>query len=171
MKEEYDTFDFLCLMSAAYDKSFTGKNVLKSFAAAGIGPFNPTAVFGVPLPLSEEQIENILDVDKLAEVFERKRQKKRDELCVKPVTVRRGWVDTSKGLKLTRTDVMNLVERKERIEKAKRTAASLKEAVASEKEKKIVEIVRIQHVNCEHGHLRFRVAALNMRLILVPNIK
>lgn len=59
MKAEYGTSDFLRLMSAAYDKFFTRKNVLKRFAAAGICLFYPTAVLIVPHPLSEEPIEKV----------------------------------------------------------------------------------------------------------------
>ena len=41
---DLDTFDFLRLITAAYATSFTRDNVLKSFAASVISPFNPLAV-------------------------------------------------------------------------------------------------------------------------------
>ncbi|CDF36103.1 unnamed protein product [Chondrus crispus] len=50
---ELDTFDFLRLITAPYATSFTRDNVLKSFAASGISPFNPLAVLNVPRPFSE----------------------------------------------------------------------------------------------------------------------
>lgn len=45
---EYDKFDFLRPITAAYRKAFTRDNLLKSFAALGIHPFKPSAVLGVP---------------------------------------------------------------------------------------------------------------------------
>ena len=79
--------------------------VLKNFAASGIHPFNPSAVLGAPRPPCEERMEHILVVEELADLFEKMRTATRLGLCFQPLVLRRGWVDKSKGLTLTRPDV------------------------------------------------------------------
>ena len=156
---ELDTFDFLRLITSAYATSFTRDNVLKSFAASSISPFNPLAVLNVPRSFSEAQVERVLGVEELSILLEEKREAKRHGMCFQPIVLRRGWVDTSKGLTLTRRDVMELVTAQERKEKAKKVSIGLKEALSNEKEKTRVDKVRKERFLWENRRLEVRVAA------------
>lgn len=78
---EYDAFDFIRILTAAYAKAFTRNDVLKILAASGMHPFNPSAVLGVPRPFYEEGLEHIFGVEELESPFEKTQTVKRPDLC------------------------------------------------------------------------------------------
>lgn len=153
----YDTFDFLKMMKVAHEEAFTRANIKSCFREAGLCPLDPSTVLSLPRPLSTERCSTIASVEQLRTILEEKRQAKRNGLSIQPVVLKRGYVDTSRGLTLTSTEAMSLVRAQEHSEKVKWAQKGLKQAEKSERKNRDYAFTRAARLESEAKRLEYRV--------------
>lgn len=90
------------------------------FRRAGISPLNPTRLLGLARPLSSAQKTKFSIVPEMMAMLDEKWTALRNNLKLKPVVVRRGFLDTSKVMLLTSDETMSLNSVKEASEMAKK---------------------------------------------------
>ena len=126
----FDVFDLLYMIKDAYEKAFTRVNIVSGFKKAGIWPVSGDVILSVPRPRSAETPSAIMSVEELQLLFEAKRAAKEASECLQPVVLKRGYFDTSRGLTLTSTEAMALIQAQYRMERARFNARQAKEAAA-----------------------------------------
>jgi len=155
---DYDIFDFLKLLHAAYLKAFTVLNVQSGFRRTGLWPFNPNVLLSQARPLSTSKPFEIATVDAIVSMLETKRAAIANGMGIRPQVQRHGFIDTSGGMTLTSADAMRLIRRKEAGEVAQSALKRRKQAEAVEKRTQIYERVRAERMLFEQRRLRYRVS-------------
>ena len=75
----------------------------------------------------------MMPVDDILRLLEQKRLACRSEMGIQPIVLKRGFLDTSKGLTLTSSEAMKIIEREEAIKQAKRDEVNAKRAATEAK--------------------------------------
>lgn len=138
---EFDLFDLLHVMRWVYEKEFVKRNILSAFAKYGMWPVCIDPLLSMQRPASLTDPHRMLDAKFLRELFDKKRNDAASGSCLQPVTGRRGYVNTSKGILLSGPEALEAarkqadVQRTRYLEKQTRIAA-VELLEQSEKEEK-----------------------------------
>lgn len=136
-----DIFDMCKIIRQAYETSFTNKNIRASFLRCWIWPLDVGRLLGEPRPASSAVDAPILDVDKLSDLFEKKRAATQSKKLGDDATIMDcGYVDTQNGCVMTADFFMTLIREKKGHDRnkkdleEKRIEKELKAAKRHEKE-------------------------------------
>lgn len=155
----FDVFDFCKIMKAAYCDAFTKENIQSGFQKTGLWPVNAAVVLGQDRPLSSDAPTQVATPEDMARMLEEKRAMLRTGAGIKPIVLKRGFIDTSAGINLTSEEAMAMAMRKEDDERRKYLAGERKKALADIKEARRVAAVRAERLEHERKSMEFRVAA------------
>lgn len=126
---DFEQFQLLHMMRVAYEKSFTLTNVVRSFSVSGMFPVCAEKLIGTPRTQSRDLHSIMSGVKEMENLITAKRERLRQGHDIQPVVLRRGFVDTTQGMVLTREEAMKLVEKNEDLYRRKKQAAHAKEAM------------------------------------------
>lgn len=143
----FDVFDFCKIMKAAYSNGFTRHNIQSGFRKTGLWPLDPSVVLGQSRPLGADclTVATVADMEKM---LREKMMLMRSGAGLKPIVLKRGFIDTSAGINLTSEEAMAMVLEKEESDRRKFLAAERKKAITSLKEARRVASVcsaRLKH--------------------------
>ena len=99
-----------------------------------------------------------MSVEELQLLFEAKWAAKEAGQCLQPVVLKRGYLDTSQGLTITRTEAMALIRAQCRMERARVHARQAKEAAACARES-------LERAARAAARLEFNNRALALRML------
>ena len=111
--EKFDVFDFCGMLRHACEKSFSWKNSITSFRKSEIWPMNPRQLLSAPRPAGRDNLEEVIDVDRMCRLMEAKRMEIRDTVIgANAKILHSGHLDTTEGLVLTSANALALAQEK-----------------------------------------------------------
>lgn len=153
----YDCFDFLKLLTEAYNSAMTPSNVRSAFRRSGLWPVRPLELLGTPRPQSAENPSTIISVEEMEDMMVEKRKDRAKGLGIKPVVTKCGYIDTSKGMTLTSAEAMEIVERGERLRAEKFAKKQDTAARKASRKSMLIAQKRACRENWERDRFRYRV--------------
>ena len=109
--DKFDVFDFCSMLRHTYEKSFSRKNIITSFRKSGIWPMNPRQLLYAPRPAGRENLEEVMDVDRMCRLMEAKRMEIRDTVIgANAKILHSGYLETTEGLVLTSANALALAQ-------------------------------------------------------------
>lgn len=156
---EFDQFDLFHMLHRAYMSTFTICNIRSAFRKAGVYPVNGDLLLGSARPVSAQQADTVLNAEALLTLLEEKRDRIRKGECLQSVVLRRGYLDTSQGLLMSRPDCVKAIETKEteeRLKFASKAAQDARDRVKIERER---AVKRAERARFERWALDRRVRA------------
>lgn len=123
----YDMFDFCDLITYVYRKAVEPAARRAGFSRAGLCPLDPSQLLGTPRPMSSDAVHYIVSVKNMMALLDIKRAELGENIEFQPVVVRRGFLDTSKGLCLTSEEALKIIQAKEASDREAKAAKENKE--------------------------------------------
>ena len=145
----YDLFDLCIFMRDAYEQAFTGDNILPYLARTGTNPIGGGDFLSVPRPVSRDAPSTMFSVEALATLLEEKRGSIRRGMILQVPVLRCGFVYTSTGLNLTSEAAMDMMRRKEALERAKKAQESVKKNSQEHNQLTLYEMKRRRRIQLE----------------------
>lgn len=116
----FDLFDFVNMMTGAYNASFIATNIKNGFSRAGIWPPNSNCLLATALPHRKDNLTRILTKDELIKTLEEKKLAVAAGLDLQPKVLYRGFLSTEYGNVLTHPEAMLVAKKADEEYKQKR---------------------------------------------------
>lgn len=109
----FDQFYLLHMMKRSDQDSFTKKNILSSFKKSGLWRFNVSVLLRVPHPASAKKPDEMISIEYFTVMLETKRSQVPQGTSRQPIKIHRGFLDTTKGLVVSKYKAMKAIAEKE----------------------------------------------------------
>ena len=138
----FDCCDSCNILRDVYEKSFTPSNICAGFERAGLWPINADRLLDSPKP---DGLNGgvMVPVDDMLRLLQQKKLACGSEMNIQPIVLKKGFLDTSKGLNLMISEEMKTIKHEEAIKQAKcdemnakRAATEAKKAFQAEKKRR-----------------------------------
>ena len=116
------------MMTTAFMKAFTKRNICSAFKKAGVWPVNTETLLGTSLPRSASDPDTMLNPDQLQEMLRAKRRQIREDGPLQPVVVKRGSLDTTYGQVVSRDEAIKVLQAARDAHVARQAERAAKEA-------------------------------------------
>lgn len=148
-ERKLDEFDFARILTAAYQKSFAYHNIINAFRKAGLNPHDEMKLIGKARPMSDDEPHRIADVDMMCDMLDAKRKLQSTKLLSPSRVLKSGFIDTSRGVTLTRSTAMDIIKSNESDKHQKRLLEERKREEKRDAERGEADRRRVER--CRHS--------------------